>query len=185
MDRASVNNKNNFELLLNWIENDPDLQGEAYENLRRRLIKIFYAKGCQTAEEMADETIERVTSKADSIVGNYEGNPRLYFYGVAKNVFREYVRKPATGELPIHLANSNSNADEMEMQDRCLAKCLQELTEQEREFILDYYKGEKSGKIQNRQRLMEKLELTPQAMRVRAFRLRTRLQKCVFSCLGE
>lgn len=185
MDRASVNNKNNLERLLDWIESDPERQGDAYEALRLRLMKIFYAKGCQNADELADETIERVTNKINSIAEKYEGDPRLYFFGVARNVYREHIRKPASNELPLHLAHSSADSEEIEKQDRCLTGCLKKLTDAERAFILDYYKGEKSHKIQNRQTIMEDLDLTPQALRVRAFRLRTRLQKCVFACLDD
>ncbi|MDH3528901.1 MAG: hypothetical protein OEQ28_05005 [Acidobacteriota bacterium] len=182
--RGTVTNPNNFQKLLVWLSDSVEESGEAYEALRQRLIRIFYARGCQTAEELADETIDRVTAKIESLIDTYEGDPRLYFYGVAKNVFREHLRKPVHNELPVNLSpNSNHSTEKAEYQDLCLTKCLKKLPEMESEFILDYYKGEKSQKIENRQKLMEKLDLTPQALRVKAFRVRAKLQKCVFACL--
>ena len=183
--RGTPKRDNKFQKLLVWMADSGENSGGAYEDIRIRLIRIFEARGCLAADELADETIDRVTKKIDFLRGTYKGDPRLYFYGVAKNVFREYLRKPKTGALPFTLAqSSNRNSEKLERRDVCLAKCLDRLPKAERDFILEYYEGEKSKKIQNRRMMMEKLDLTPQALRVKAFRIRTKLQKCLFRSLG-
>lgn len=185
MPRGTASNRSDFDKLLAWIGRPEQEPGEVYEDIRARLMKMFYARGCRDADELADETIDRVTKKVDTLIGSYEGNPTYYFYGVAKNVFREYTRKPKSDELPIHLEKEESkDHDELEKRDQCLEKCLAKLTEEDKQFILDYYHGEKSTKIENRQRMMEEMNLTPQALRVRAYRVRVRLQKCVKGCFG-
>jgi hypothetical protein len=56
------------------------------------LIKIFVCRGCANAEELADETINRVVSKVQEIITNWQGDPALYFYKVAQNIYREWWR---------------------------------------------------------------------------------------------
>lgn len=75
-------NPEEFEKLLLWLDRDRESAGRAYEQIRLRLIKIFYARKCSVAEELADETIDRVAKKAASLLESYKGEPALYFYAV-------------------------------------------------------------------------------------------------------
>ncbi len=184
MDKGVEINQSNFSKMLEWLDDDLEKAGQAYESIRIRLTKIFYARGCHTAEELADETIDRVTKKMDKLIHTYKGNPKLYFYGVAKNVFLEHTRKPVEKELPFHLKKEILDQDELEQRDECLTKCLKKLPKDENDLIINYYKGEKRKKIENRQKIMEDLDLTPQNLRIRAYRIRTKLQKCLIKCLG-
>ncbi|MEZ5307273.1 MAG: sigma-70 family RNA polymerase sigma factor [Pyrinomonadaceae bacterium] len=171
--------------MLDWIGGSASDPAEVYEDIRQRLIRFFFSKGCWEAEDLADETFERVRKQVEGLVQTYEGNPKLYFYGVARNVFRESTRKPKPVELPEQIAHKEAAEEsEAEKHDQCLESCLGKLDQEDRRFILSYYEGEKSKKIENRQRLMERFDISPQALRVRAFRLRARLQRCVFKCAG-
>ncbi len=49
--------------LLAWLDPDRDRAGAKYEAIRTRLIKVFVCRGCPEAEDLADETINRVASK--------------------------------------------------------------------------------------------------------------------------
>jgi len=184
MPRGSTANRTDFDELLVWIAQTGDSPGEAYERLRIRLIKILSSRGCYNADELTDETIDRVTKKVRSVAKTYEGDPRLYFYAVAKNVFREHLRKPKPDELPMHLVVKETTSEELEARDRCLSSCMGKLSEGQRDFILEYYSGDRSVKIQNRQKIMERLDISPQTLRVRAFRIRSKLQDCVKGCVG-
>lgn len=183
MARGTAVNKNNFNRLLEWLDPDRNAAGRKYESIRLRLLKIFYARGAREAEDLADETIERVTARIESIADGYEGDPALYFYGVAKNVFRENTRKPRSLELSENLAGREPDTDRLERNDRCLEKCLRKLPDDKREFIIRYYTREKQAKIDLHKKMSEELGLTAENLRVRAFRLRKSLQKCVFECL--
>ena len=97
-----------FDLLLAWLDSDRELAGEKYEQIRRGLIKIFVCRGCREAEDLADETIKRVSSKINEIapnfIGKFEEKVR-YFYGVGKKVQLEYreieaVASAATSQTP-------------------------------------------------------------------------------------
>ena len=175
---ASVNEKK-FQKMLIWLDQDVEKAGQVYETIRLRLTKIFYSRGCPVAEELADQTIDRVMKKIDDIYEDYEGDPRLYFYGVGRNVFLEYTRKPIQKELPDVLIQKEDNTGEKELRDRCLTACLKKLDADERAFILRYYRGDKTEKIERRRRMKEEYDLSFENLRVRAYRIRMKLQKCV------
>ena len=67
----------------------------------------------------------------------------------------------------------------------CLRNCLQTLSPDNRQLILQYYQGEKGEKIQNRKKLIERLGVPVNTLRMRALRLRERLQSCVEECLAR
>lgn len=162
-----------------WLDADREQAGEKYEHIRRSLIKIFTCRGRSNAEELADETINRVTLKAPTLADNYVGDPALYFYGVAQKVFLESVRKPPPVVMPPVGAQPENTEPEYE----CLERCMERLTPGNRELVLEYYQDEKRAKIDHRRKLAEKLGIAQNALRIRAHRIRATLHDCVQSCL--
>jgi hypothetical protein len=57
-------NQEQFEQLLNWLDSDRDKAGAKYESIRKRLIKLFVCRGCDVAEDLADQTIKQSRTKA-------------------------------------------------------------------------------------------------------------------------
>jgi DNA-directed RNA polymerase specialized sigma24 family protein len=174
-----------FDKLLKWLDADPETAGREYERIRTRLIKVLHTRGCLAADELADETIDRVIRKVDSIAGSYKGEPTLYFLAVARNVFLEHTRKPKFEELPRGLVKNDPEPDETESHYKCLSECLAKLPAGQRQLVLGYYEGVKQAKIDRRKQLVELLGTTNQALRVRVLRLRLTLQKCVLSCVDN
>jgi RNA polymerase sigma factor (sigma-70 family) len=169
-----------FDQLLYWLHPDREMAGQKYEAIRSRLIKIFVRRGCNWAEELADETINRVIKKLDAIVPTYEGDPAHYFYAVAHHIFLESVKKkppppPAVAE-PLKEAD-----DEYE----CLEKCLEQLSPESRWLIVEYYQEEKGAKISHRKALAEQLRITPDSLRMRAHRIKATLKACILDCLSR
>ena len=161
------------------------LTSPEYEKLRGRLIRIFARRGCQFPQDLADETVSRVAEKLHEIAPTYEGDPARYFYGVARNVYLEYTRRPKT----VHLEESRSwthddDRDRFRKEEAhaCLEHCLEELPRDERSLICEYYRYDKSAKIDHRKKLAEGLGLGLNALRIKAYRIRQRLQLCVMSC---
>jgi DNA-directed RNA polymerase specialized sigma24 family protein len=171
-----------FEGLLDWLDPDREIAGEKYEHIRRALIKIFISNGRSSVEDLADEAINRVARKLNQIRADYQGDPSLYFYGVAKKIVHEDRRKPAVKLPPPPSWNSE---DDVDPEYECLEKCLQELTAQNRELVLQYYQEEKKAKIDNRRRLADKLGIAINALRIRAHRIRNSLELCVRTCVGK
>lgn len=178
-----------FEKLLAWLAPERETAGQKYETIRCRLIKIFYARGLQDAEELADETINRVARKVNELAEHYQGDPALYFYGIAQKVYLEARRKKkpeiSTNSEPIYQPVFDEHSDECLSRRNCLNKCLVKLPDEERGIVVQYYAAEDQTNINHRHHLAQKLGLTPNTLRVRAFRIRQRLQKCVLDCLQK
>lgn len=169
-----------FERLLSWLNSDRELAGRTYEQIRSRLVKILTCRGCNDAEDVADATIDRVSRKLSEIVDEYEGDPALYFYGVARNVLHEHLRQRPKITLVLPLPE----APIPESIYQCFEQCLQKLPPKDRAFVLRYYTGEKHQKIKARHRLAERLRVSSSALRLRAYRIRALLRKCLQECLA-
>jgi len=171
-----------FDSLLEWLDADRERAGAKYEEIRRRLVKIFMGRACISAEDLADETINRVISKLSAIKSDFRGDPERYFYAVAHNVHREYLgRKPVQ---PAAAPDAPTSA-RVELELRCLEQCLESLPESERHLLLQYYgEGRKAQeKVDVRNELAKKLGISVATLRIRAFRSKAHLQKCMKRCL--
>jgi len=189
MKKQWVLTQDAFDGLLDWLDADHERAGRKYEAIRLRLIKIFTCRGCREAEDLADETINRVTAKVAEVVNTYNGDPALYFYGVGQKVHLEYLRKTQVHQTHISAdaakSNSSAFADDIEPEYQCLERCLDHLPKDHRKLVLEYYQQEKRAKIEHRKRLAEELGIAVNALRIRAHRIRLALQQCVHACLEQ
>jgi RNA polymerase sigma factor (sigma-70 family) len=172
-----------FDSLLAWLGPDREQAGKKYEHIRQRLIKIFTCRGRHDADELADETINRVTLKAAKIAEEYVGDPALYFYGVAQKVYLESLRKRPRAAIQPPPAAATPTEAEQEFE--CLEKCIGELSSAKRELILGYYQKDKRQKVEYRKKLAERLGIAQNAVRIRVHRIRQTLQRCVEECLEQ
>lgn len=184
MNKGWVLTQESFDALLSWLHPQREQAGQKYEEIRLRLIKIFTCRGCSESEDLADETINRVSKRLPDIKNEYTGEPARYFYGVANKVHLEYLRKP-TPPIPPSLEDSDGDSDQIETEYECLERCIEKLTPDNRELVLQYYQDDKRAKIDHRKRLAEQLGVAINALRIRAFRARAALQKCVHDCLQQ
>lgn len=173
-----------FDDLLAWLDPDRNVAALRYEKIRLRLIRILACRGCWEAESLADETIDRVSAKVQWLLVNYVGDPTLYFYGVAQNVFKEYLRRKPRETFPPMLSGDD-NSDQNEQEHSCLTACMDHLSAENTNLVMNYYEGEKQAKISNRKRLADELGITLDALRIRAHRIRRELRKCVLQCLEQ
>jgi len=170
-----------FSRFLTWLHPDPEQAGKKYEDVRRRLIKIFACRGCTCPEDLADETINRVTRRVPEIAETYVGDPALYFYGVAHNVHLEYVRRKPDPKPP----PAPDEQSQSEEQYACLEQCMDRLPSHSRDLVLVYYQEEKHAKIGLRKQLAARLGIPLNALRIRACRIRMNLHECVVECLKQ
>lgn len=178
-----------FEILLDWLDIDREIAGQKYEAIRRRLIKIFRGRHCREPEELADQTINRVACKIQEIAPGYQGDPAAYFYGVAQNIYKEewrsQKREVVAEVFPVYKPSVDGDADENALRLQCLKKCLAGLSADDREVVVAYYSFNQQTKIVDHRKLAERFALSLNNLRVRAFRIRQRLQKCVRKCLQK
>jgi len=173
--------RDQFANFLEWLSPDRERAGEEYERLRFRLCTFFSARRCAFADELADETINRV------ILKSFEEeiqNKIAYCFGVAKNVYREALRK-ARPQLDIEEVTITAPApDEASFSRDCLDKCLSELPAESRNLILEYFSEAKQAKIDLHRRISENLASTQTALRMRVMRIKQKLKLCVQECMG-
>ena len=177
--KASGLTQEAFDSLLAFLGPTPEEAGQRYEEIRRRLIKIFTCRGCTTPEELVDESIDRVARKAAELAPTYEGDPALFFYGVARRVYLESLKKKPFAAPPPEPDSSQGHEREL----HCLDECMQSLPPAQSAFIRDYYREDRSAKIENRKALAARMGIGINALRIRAHRLRAELQTCVTACL--
>ena len=119
----------------------------------------------------------------------FEGDPRLFFYGVARNLIKENPKK-IKAQVPLDEAELSAVAVEVQnetavMREDCLHRCLQELSSDRRELILAYYAKEKQAKIDHRTELARRLGISVETLRVKVHRIRLTLEQCIERCLNR
>ena len=180
--------KQAFDELLNHFSPDRNEAGRQYEVMRVKLRRFFEWRSCLVPEELVDETINRVARRISE--GENIFNLNGYFSTVARLVFMESLRdrdRTSVGldTIPETPAEAPSEDDQMELRLRCLDSCLERLPIESRTLILKYYLYERRAKIDLRKQLADSLGIPMNALRIRAFRLRTGLERCVRDCLGQ
>lgn len=155
------------------------LQGQVYEEIRRKMIGLFKWRGSDRPEELVDRTFDRVTRRLPTIT-SYVGDPSHYICGVGRLIFLESLReKPPQPPAP-------SAPAEQEEALGCLEDCMEQLLDPlECELILEYYRDEKRTKIERRERMARQLGTSVNSLRIRTCRIRIRLRKCVTDCLKQ
>jgi DNA-directed RNA polymerase specialized sigma24 family protein len=163
--------------------------------MRRRLAAYFDRKNCASPDELADETLNRVAQRLEEL-GSITGTaPAQYCYVTARFVFLEYLRSRERGGSSLEemtpaaadaaLSTSERQKEEAESKEQlsaCLEECLNQLASPDRKLILEYYQGEQRVKIDNRRTLAATLQLSVNALAIRASRVRNRLELCVREC---
>jgi RNA polymerase sigma factor (sigma-70 family) len=182
-----------FDRFLDWLDADREQAGRKYEAIRRGLIAIFNRRGCSTAEDLADETINRAIRQLPSIEGSYEGDPAKYIHGIARFVALEYFNRQAKrygGPPPEDLPDKSrpdeaGEESEREALSRCLRHCLEKLTPEKRKMFILYYREGNRLNLDHRRSLAEQFGCTINALRIQMHRLNEELRLCINDCCGQ
>ena len=106
-----------FEKLLDQLGPTEQSASREYEKIRVRLIRYFKWRWFTNAEDLADETMNRVTKALGNGKAIWTKNPICFFYGFARNIAREERGKiPAVsleliGERDRHLFRSDAPSE--------------------------------------------------------------------------
>jgi DNA-directed RNA polymerase specialized sigma24 family protein len=169
-----------FSRLLERLNADPAQAGEEYEKLRARLIYFFERKGCRIPAELGDETINRVARKIEE--GHEIRDLYKFSSGVARLVLLEHWDDPKREWDELDERLSSPRLDEREFDEHqlgCMKTCLQNLAPEERDLIVRNCTTNKNGKVE----MARTRGLTINALRLRVFRIRTRLHECYEKCV--
>jgi len=183
--------KEAFERLLSSLDARRDRAGEKYESVRRKLTEFFEARGSLSPADHADETINRVARKLEE--GENVQDLSRYFYGVARLLLKETLRARENEPIELDLVSTpaiaadedeqNQRRQEEEQRLKCFEICLGKLPTADRVLIIEYYREERGIKIEQRKQQAEALNLSLNALRLRACRIRAGLGDCINSCI--
>lgn len=178
-----------FEALLAQLDRDRERAGERYETIRRKLVRLFDWRGCDDPEDLADETINRVSRRMAEGIELRASDPYGYFCGVAHLVYKEVLRQASRQRQALERSRWLSPlqlSEDEEPPDRrleCLRRCLDRLPQDKRNLVLRYHQRENN--INNRQTLARELGVPLNALRIRIHRARRNLEACVQECLKQ
>jgi DNA-directed RNA polymerase specialized sigma24 family protein len=170
--------------------------GEVYEELRLTLVKFFAWRNALFPDELADETVDRLVKKLETETSggaDHIQNLTAYSYGIARLVYLESLRSPAMNNVGLEESpplitlpephQGETEADDDSPQLQCFRQCLNNLPNDTRKLLEEYYQDEKRARIDHRKKLARILDITPEALRRRAKLGRDKLELCVRRCL--
>jgi DNA-directed RNA polymerase specialized sigma24 family protein len=171
------NNQPDFERFLSRLEPDFSTSEKRYKQLRLKLMKFFSWRWCEEPDSLADETIIRIVK---NIIAGEEirvANPYSYVYGVAMNVFREYLRDKKKRQEIASNFEVLSPDDSEDVRD-CRMQCLQSLPPNKLNLLKQYYLSK-----ENREELAASMKLSLNALRLQIHRIKNDLRFCYKECL--
>jgi DNA-directed RNA polymerase specialized sigma24 family protein len=181
-----------FARLLAWLDDGVDSHGETYLEMRRRLVSYFDRRDRTAADELADETLNRVGRTLERAGVIAINPPARYCYVVARFVLLENIRRErrhvAFDEPRIRPALQTSVTALIERDDGFAVReqrlerlecCLRTLRPDQRELVIEYYRGARRQRIDRRRDLAKRLGITMNALSIRICRIRDALVTCV------
>ncbi len=178
-----------FDNLLGWLSADTDEAGRKYEEIRQGLIRFFRFRGCADAEDLTDETINRIAINFDKLNFNEGIKTITYFYSFASKIYLEDYSKrkrndSKTKQIELLIEEKIKSVEiENDPKLECLEHCLARESKDDRMLLLEYYSREKSEKTELRKKLAEEQNINMQLLHTRIFRLRNNLRECIKNCL--
>jgi RNA polymerase sigma factor (sigma-70 family) len=180
--------KGALEAFLARLDPDRDRAAQCYEQVRSKLLTFFRCNNCWDAEDLVDETIDRVVRR----LGEVDVHDLMSFIrGVARRVVSEThkarIRVVSIDEVPERVRSDSTELEDRPLTEKrheCLEKCLGQLAEHDRNLTLEFYRYDKSEKIENKKRIAEQMGITSANLRVRAYRIRKQLEDCITKCTG-
>ena len=180
-----------FSRLLEWLDDGVDSYGEKYLEMRRRLIAYFDRRNRPFADDLADETLNRIAQTLER-GGTIGITPQArYCYVIARFVLLEDVRRgyrrvslneswhsddesprPQSRAADLRHEESDAHDERLESLDQCLA----ELSPEHRTLIVDYYRDDGRQKISRRSEMAKRMGISLNALSIRACRIRAQLE---------
>jgi DNA-directed RNA polymerase specialized sigma24 family protein len=129
-----------FHRLLAWLDDGADSRGESYIEMRRRLVAYFDRRNRPFADDLADQTFNRISKTLEQSGSIAVRPPARYCYVVARFVLledirrsRRYVQVDETrdtlpfGPRPVMATDDRASVQEQRLE--CLDRCLHQLSQ--------------------------------------------------------
>ena len=182
--KSWVLTKESFDNLLLHLDSERDKAGEKYKVLWGKLLNYFEWQNNDDPQALADETINRVARRL--MEGEEIIDINSYCRGVARRVASENRKArerehSAVAEYAL-LARPQEDAGISSLSE-CYEKCLRKLTVKEHDLIVKYYTVDEHSMVGARKLLAVEMSVPLNALRIRVFRIRGKLEECVNNCL--
>ena len=180
-----------FQLLLDRLDSDPDIAAAKYEELRQKISHLLRWRGCPEShsDELVDLTLDRVAAKLAA--GEQVESIPAFSAAVARFIWLEHTRRTKADAVGDDLPETpvEPDLDFLEDEDarmRCLRRCVAtKLSDEDKRVVVDYYDTDAGEKTKEaRRRLAESLGVSLNALKVRACRLRVKLERCINDCVA-
>ena len=167
-----------FTRLLAWLDDGDDSKGERYLEMRRRLVSYFQRRDRSDAEELVDETFNRIARTLGDCGVIETRPPARYCYVVAKFVFLEDIQHERryvalddtqTATRAVIAGDADEARTVQEQRLDCLDRCLNELSSTNRQFIVEYHEDVRGRKIAHRRDMAARMGISMNALAIRAW----------------
>jgi DNA-directed RNA polymerase specialized sigma24 family protein len=174
-----------FAKFLACLDPEPARAGEKYEALRQALVKFLDWRGAPFPDELVDETFNRVTRKLEE--GETIRDMPAYCHGVARMVLLQSLERPGNKRVGLEELSMSAipEQDVTDVRREYLNQCLRQLTAENRELIMEYYRKDGRQKNDHRVAMAERLGIPLNALWSRAQRIRDKLERCIMRRLKD
>jgi hypothetical protein len=179
--------RDGFDALLAALDPDRNVAAQRYSALRERLSRFFTWNNAEDPDAQADEVLDRVTRRVSTSTSDDESvrQPEKFAAGVARMLLREGWRaQKANVQMIASFQMQSADQDRLQKEQRelerlseLLEECLQELSEQNQHLIRSYYSVESRSQIDGRKKLAEEFNISLNALRNRALRIRGEVER--------
>lgn len=185
MKKSWVLTQEAFDAFLNRLSPDREEAAQKYEKIRRNLIVLFNYRGCDDAELLADETINRVADRLLETDENKQIQSLQFIYGVARHIYLEQINKRKSVNIDQTIIAAEDEFSDDNDRDDCMKNCLNRLKDDDRRLVIEYYNVDTETKFDERQKIATKYEISVNNLRVKIKRIREKLQDCRKKCLRK
>jgi len=175
-----------FVKFLRWLSEDTELAVKEYHAIKAKLIKYFIRLGCDDPEDLFDRTVDVVVENVEK--GSEYQSPLHFCFGVARNKYKEYLKKPrpslsVNDDIPSPpLPDGDSGLNEQKLV--CLERCMRKLPPRSHDLITRFHRGQGRERIESRKELAKE-HGGDNALRIKAHRIRKKLHSCVSKCVAK
>lgn len=170
-----------FKLFLAALSPEEEEAARLYTKLHQKLVGFFNFKGLTDPVSAADESIDRAAVKLRN--GAHVPDMEKYCLGIARFIVKERLRHAQREHLSFFRFTetlADSSDEQVERIYRVLKPCFEQLTEEERDLLVEYCKVLRGReRAEHRRQLALKRKTTVLALRMRVTRLRDGLSDCV------
>lgn len=181
---TAFNQKNkSLEKLIDFCSSKNGSVDFSYNELKKTLVKYFQLKGDNDPETAADLTLDRIADKMTQ--GVEIDNLKKYSVAVARFIFLERLNQAdrernAADEFYSDKIIGQTGDDQMNEQMQRWRECFQALSAEERHLLKNYFAEMPFSELNERRaEICAENRISLNNLRLKIFRLRQRLDKCV------